>query len=95
MRYIKSFILFFIVFITSLSTFGQVMEPPDWEVSVAKGNPKPGDTVVISFKVEIPEDWYLYSSDFDPELGPMITEINFTKNNDYEIIGDLIPIGSE
>lgn len=95
MRYITSFILFFIVFITSLSTFGQVMEPPDWEVSVAKGNPKPGDTVVISFKVEIPEDWYLYSSDFDPELGPMITEINFTKNTDYEIIGDLIPIGSK
>ncbi|TXD95358.1 DUF255 domain-containing protein [Gillisia hiemivivida] len=71
------------------------MEPPDWEVSVAKGNSKPGDTVVISFKVKIPEDWYLYSSDFDPELGPMITEINFTKNNDYEIIGDLIPIGSK
>ncbi|CAM4051830.1 protein-disulfide reductase DsbD family protein [Gillisia hiemivivida] len=95
MRYITSLILFFIVFITSLSTFGQVMEPPDWEVSVAKGNSKPGDTVVISFKVKIPEDWYLYSSDFDPELGPMITEINFTKNNDYEIIGDLIPIGSK
>ncbi|WP_034886157.1 protein-disulfide reductase DsbD family protein [Gillisia sp. JM1] len=95
MRLVTSFILFFIVFITSLSTFGQVMEPPNWEVSVAKENPKIGDTVVISFKAEIPEDWYLYSSDFDPDLGPMITEINFSKNSDYEIIGDLIPIGSK
>ncbi|WP_034921750.1 protein-disulfide reductase DsbD family protein [Gillisia sp. CAL575] len=95
MKFIKLFILLLVGFIPSLSTFGQVMEPPNWEVSVTKENPKIGDTVVVSFKVEIPEDWYLYSNDFDPDLGPMITEINFSKNSDYEIIGDLIPIGSK
>jgi len=71
------------------------MEPPNWEVSVDKENPKIGDTLVISFKAEIPRDWYLYSSDFDPDLGPMLTEIDFQEITDYAILGDLIPIGSK
>jgi len=66
MKFTKLFILLLVGFIPSLSIFGQVIEPPNWEVSIAKENPKIGDTVVISFKVEIPEDWYLYSNDFDP-----------------------------
>ncbi len=95
MRSIKFIILFFIATVTSISSVGQVMEPPNWEVSVDKENPKIGDTLVISFKAEIPGDWYLYSSDFDPDLGPMLTEIDFQENTDYETIGELIPIGSK
>ncbi|MCM4158141.1 disulfide bond formation protein DsbD [Gramella sp. AN32] len=71
------------------------MDPPNWQISADKENPVPGDTIVISFKADIPIDWYLYSSDFDPDLGPMITEINFGKNEGYEVMGDLIPVGSK
>ncbi|MFD2833562.1 thioredoxin family protein [Gramella sp. AN32] len=95
MRFIKSLTLYLIVFITSLSGYGQVMDPPNWQISADKENPVPGDTIVISFKADIPIDWYLYSSDFDPDLGPMITEINFGKNEGYEVMGDLIPVGSK
>lgn len=91
MRYIK-FLMFLSIFISSLSSYGQVMDPPNWEVSVDKENLEPGDTIVISFQAEVPADWYLYSSDFDPELGPMLTEINFGENQSYEVIGDLIPV---
>ncbi|APU70114.1 Cytochrome c-type biogenesis protein DsbD, protein-disulfide reductase [Christiangramia flava JLT2011] len=80
------------IFISSLSSYGQVMDPPNWEVSVDKEKLEPGDTIVISFQAEVPADWYLYSSDFDPELGPMLTEINFGENQSYEVIGDLIPV---
>ncbi|TVZ27098.1 thiol:disulfide interchange protein DsbD [Gillisia sp. Hel_I_86] len=95
MRSRNLYLLLFIVFVSSFSTFGQVIPPPNWEVSIDMKNPKVGDTLVLSFKAEIPEDWYLYSSDFDPDLGPMITEINFIENSDFEVIGDLIPIGSK
>lgn len=91
MRYIK-FLMFLSIFISSLSSYGQVMDPPNWEVSVDKEKLEPGDTIVISFQAEVPADWYLYSSDFDPELGPMLTEINFGENQSYEVIGDLIPV---
>lgn len=92
MRYIKFLMFLLSIFISSLSSYGQVMDPPNWEVSVDKENLEPGDTIVISFQAEVPADWYLYSSDFDPELGPMLTEINFGENQSYEVIGDLIPV---
>ncbi|MCP9200533.1 thioredoxin family protein [Gramella sp. GC03-9] len=92
MRYIKFLMFLLSIFISSLSSYGQVMDPPNWEVSVDKEKLEPGDTIVISFQAEVPADWYLYSSDFDPELGPMLTEINFGENQSYEVIGDLIPV---
>ena len=92
MRHIKSIVIFFVVLFASMSSFAQVIDPPNWEVTSNIENPKAGDTLVLTFRAEIPKDWYLYSSDFDPDLGPMITEIKFENSNDYQVIGDLIPI---
>ena len=92
MRHIKSIVIFFVVLFASMSSFAQVIDPPNWEVTSNIENPKAGDTLVLTFRAEIPKDWYLYSSDFDPDLGPMITEIKFEDSNDYQVIGDLIPI---
>ena len=92
MRHIKSFIIFSVVLLASISSFAQVIEPLKWEVTSNIKNPKAGDTLIITFRAEIPKDWYLYSSDFDPDLGPMITEIKFENSNDHQVIGDLIPL---
>ena len=35
-------------------------------------------TAQIIFTAKIDPDWYLYSSDFDPELGPNVTTFVFT-----------------
>jgi len=95
MRHIKSILIFFVVLFASMSSFAQVIDPPNWEVTSNIENPKAGDTLVLTFRAEIPKDWYLYSSDFDPDLGPMITEIKFEDSNDYQGIGDLIPINAK
>ena len=75
-----------------LSVFSQVLKPIKWEVNLSDNAPKAGDEVVLNFEAEIDNDWYLYSSDFDPELGPMITEFNFDLDGSFERIGEIKPI---
>ncbi len=48
--------------------------------------------VEIRFNATIDDTWYLYSSDFDPDLGPMVTEFFFEENDTYERIGEVVPV---
>ena len=47
----------------------------------------------LSFEAEIPEGWYMYSSDFSEEVGPLVTEFSFVPSEDYETRGDIVPQG--
>ena len=51
--------------------------------------------MILVFHVKIDPDWYLYSSDFDPDLGPMVTEFSFEPNDAYELVGDIQPVGAK
>ena len=75
-----------------LFSWGQVLKPASWEVDLEPGNPEVGDEAQILFKVKIDKNWYLYSSDFDPDLGPMVTEFEFVPNDSYELVGDIVPV---
>nr|MBP8156414.1 thioredoxin family protein [Leadbetterella sp.] len=37
-------------------------------------------------------DWYLYSSDFSPELGPTVTEFAFPKSKGFQTFGKIKPL---
>ncbi|MDE0472779.1 MAG: protein-disulfide reductase DsbD family protein, partial [Ekhidna sp.] len=75
-----------------LVVFSQVLKPIKWKVNLSDNSLKAGDEIVLSFEAEIDNDWYLYSSDFDSELGPMITEFNFDVDGSFELIGKIKPI---
>ncbi|MEQ9303989.1 MAG: cytochrome c biogenesis protein CcdA [Marinoscillum sp.] len=81
-----------VVLLGVCSTQAQVLEPASWNVSLDKANPKVGEEVTINFDVEINEKWYLYSNDFDPDLGPMLTEFIFEPHAGYELVGEPNPI---
>jgi len=66
--------------------------PARWSWSVKPSSPKVGEVAEVIFKVNIDKGWYLYSSDFDPELGPVVTTVNFIPNSSFETIGKLKPI---
>ncbi|MFT6035482.1 MAG: thiol:disulfide interchange protein, partial [Marivirga sp.] len=74
--------------------FGQVLKPISWEHALSKQKDKiqAGDTITLSFKAEIDRNWYLYSSDFDPELGPIVTTFEFQENESFALIDSIIPI---
>ncbi len=90
MRYLVYSLLLVGLFLQN--TFAQVIKPISWESSILEENLEVGDTATLSFRAEIEENWYLYSSDFDPDLGPMLTEFEFVKDDSYQLVDSIIPI---
>jgi thiol:disulfide interchange protein len=91
----KSSKTLFAVAMLWLLAFGavaQVLKPATWSYDVSKKQVAVGDEVELIFNARIDKDWYLYSSDFDPELGPMVTEFKFEKHPSYELVGKVIPV---
>lgn len=81
-----------LIMVFALTAFGQILKPISWDVKLSNSQPKVGEEITIEFKAKIDEKWYLYSSDFDPDLGPMITEFFFEENETYELVGELKPV---
>lgn len=91
----KKNIGFLLVALLSITTsFAQLSKPTTWSFDTNKKQVKVGDEVELKFNATIAKDWHLYSSDFDPELGPIVTTITFTPNATYQLVGKLKPIGA-
>lgn len=86
-------LVFFLASTFSISS-AQILEPAKWKLEVSKAEVKPGDELDLIFKAEIDKKWYLYSSDFDPDLGPLVTTFSFEPNESFELIGGIKPIGA-
>jgi len=67
----------------------QIIKPIEWRQSISVSDDQA--TARIIFNAAIESDWYLYSSDFDPELGPNVTEFIFTPHASYELLGSIQP----
>ncbi|HEX9649145.1 MAG TPA: hypothetical protein VGA21_01180, partial [Cyclobacteriaceae bacterium] len=81
-EYAMKRILWSCLVLIPLAVTGQVMKPILWEHSVVPADPNPGDEIELVFKATIDPKWYLYSSDFDPEVGPMVTTFEFESSDD-------------
>ena len=88
-------LLLFSFLFLSISASAQVLQPARWEEVLSKSEVMKGDTVDLIFRVKIDPEWYLYSSDFDPELGPMVTTFTFAPSEQYALVGDIQPIGAK
>ncbi|AKQ46373.1 thiol:disulfide interchange protein DsbD [Rufibacter radiotolerans] len=67
----------------------QVLKPATWSYDVSAKEVKVGEEVELLFNAKIIPDWYLYSSDFDPELGPIVTTFTFQKHPSYALVGKI------
>jgi thiol:disulfide interchange protein len=82
-------LLFLAFFLGSTLAQAQVLRPNEWSFSLSTTEFKVGDEIDLIFKATIDKGWHLYSSDFDPELGPMVTELVFESNNSFALVGSL------
>jgi len=82
-------ILTFIFFLAFINSQAQVLHPAKWQYELSTSEYKVGDEIDLIFKSTIDEGWHLYSSDFDPELGPAVTTFTFTPNDTYELVGGI------
>ena len=85
LKYI-AFLLFAFMAIPALA---QKITPAKWSWSIKPANPKVGEQAEVIFKVAIDKDWYLYSSDFDKDLGPTVTTVTFKPGAGYQTVGGL------
>ena len=85
----------FLVFIFLMSgTFlrGQILEPAKWSLTTSVNEIETGQELDLIFNAVIDQNWYLYSSDFDPDLGPIVAEFTFEPDDSYELVGGIRPI---
>jgi len=83
------------IFFAALLAIGsqaQILTPAKWSNTIPEKSLEVGDIITLSFKTEIEENWYVYSSDFDPDLGPIVTTFEFEPNDTYELVGELLPV---
>lgn len=90
-KFLKSSLILSFLFLIGTAAFAQMVAPPRWTIQLSEKDLKVGDEVKLTFKAQIPKDWYVYSNDFDPELGPMLTELNLdkAKSKGFSLVGGL------
>ena len=74
------------------SSHAQVLRPNEWTFELSTNEYAVGDEIDLVFKATIEVGWHLYSSDFDPELGPNVTKFEFEPNDSYELVGGIRPV---
>lgn len=65
----------------------QVLNPAKWTYEASKKQVSIGETIELIFKASIDDNWYIYSNDFDPNLGPLLTEFKFKPNPGFQLVG--------
>ena len=83
------YIAFLLFAFLAIPAVAQKITPAKWSWSIKPANPKVGEQAEVIFKVAIEKDWYLYSSDFDKDLGPTVTTVTFQPGVGYQTIGGL------
>jgi thiol:disulfide interchange protein len=75
-----------ILFLICLSGHAQVLKPASWTTEVPK-NAAVGDEIELIFTARIDDKWYMYANDFDPDCGPLLTEIQFKDVKNFQVVG--------
>ena len=83
--------LFVLSFLLTLPTFAQIETPVKWKYSTSAKEAKVGQTIELIFTAEIQEGWHMFSSDFSPDLGPIVATFSFEKHPSYSLEGKIKP----
>lgn len=79
-------------FCLATCTNAQILKPVKWTSEVSKTEVKTGDAIELIFKAKIDESWYMYANDFDPDCGPILTEVQFPNIKNFELVGKLVSV---
>ena len=89
----RNFLALLLLMLPGLSA-AQILDPAKWRYETSAQSVKTGDEVELIFKATIDKDWYLYSSEFPCEDGPIKATFTFTPHPGYQLIGTIQPVGA-
>ena len=86
--------LFVLCLVFSANTLctAQVLTPAKWSYAPSAQTVTVGDEVDLVFNATIDNNWYLYSSEFDCEDGPIKLTFSFVPDPSYRLVGKVQPI---
>ena len=67
----------------------QLVKPPVWNVRLEGKGLTVGKQATVVMEAQIPMGWYVYSNDFDKNLGPLLTEFVPASTSDYSVASKL------
>ena len=88
----KKNILLVILILCWLNSWSQVTDPVQWSFIVSESTVQPGDEIELFFKIDLEPNWYIYSNDFEVDIGPIPTKISFDAHKSYQLIGKTRPL---
>ena len=94
MKPIPGILLAFLFVISPFFANSQILTPVTWQIELSKTDVKAGDEIEIIFRAAIDDVWYLYANDFDPDCGPLHTEVTFSSQANFRPVGGLKAINS-
>ena len=84
------FLGFLLLFtLTTGKANAQKINPAKWSWTLSKPNPAVGETVDVIFTITTDKTWHHFASDFDPNVGPIVTTIKFKPSDSFELVGNL------
>jgi thiol:disulfide interchange protein len=87
----KSIFFFSILLSVFQTVTGQILKPAKLVAEPVSVDVKAGDVIDLVFKAQIDKNWYMYTIGFDPDCGPILTEIIF-EPGEFELVGTLTAI---
>lgn len=82
-------LIFPILLLISVMAEAQIISPPKWTIQLENKPLQVGQQTTLVFDVEIPGGWYIYSNDFDPDLGPLLTTLVLKNSSGISLVGKL------
>lgn len=92
---IKTVVGFLLTLWVSTGVYSQILQPAKWTTAASASEVKAGQEIELIFTARIDKDWYLYSSEFDCEDGPIKTTFTFTPDPGYQLVGNIRAINPQ
>ncbi len=86
---VKILLIVLALFAVNTVLNAQILKPAKWSYGVSKEQLKVGDEVDLIFQVTVDDGWHIFSSDFECEVGPIVTSFDYEKTDSYQLIGGL------
>lgn len=86
--------LFFLLTVLNFCAFAQMEKHAAWKFTVSKSALKIGESLEVTIEATIDEGWYLYSTDYDPNLDAPHASIT-CEGTGFKESGNVKAIGSK
>ena len=95
MRFQLKSLLLQVLLLFPIIVSSQILKPAIWSYQVSEKEVRKGDVVELTFNIDLDKTWYIYTNDFDADIGPTPTEINFEPHESYKLVGEITPVNAK